>query len=391
MGKPLIAVAVVALCSMIACGGPSTTTTTPPASKLFRKGPYILLGEPGAAFIAVEVFAAEAPVVEWWPAETSRAEAQSVTAQADGNLWVAELTGLPVEGEVEYRIRTTAGTSKTYRFRSGVGWGESFRFAVIGDTHSGEGIHGELVAGMVRDEPDFLIHIGDMVAAPDEQQSWQQFFATEAALFAETPIFPVMGHHDRGDTGLYEHYWQLDRWAYGQPHYVRDLGHVRLAVATADLACTGSTCPEVGFFRHSLNEAAESGMMSILAVHQAPYSSGAHGSYLEMRDSVAQLAGPAGVELVLSGHDHDYERTKPIDGVTYVVTGSGGAPTRPVRDKIPESAVVRVDSHYLLIDVEADRMILRATNLTGDTFDTHIINPVGSSVSPRTRTIEAPE
>jgi hypothetical protein len=37
-----------------------------------------------------------------------------------------------------------------------------------------------------------------------------------------------------------------------------------------------------------------------------------------------------GVQLYINGHDHNYERSKPIDGITYLVVGGGGASLRPV-------------------------------------------------------------
>ena len=76
---------------------------------------------------------------------------------------------------------------------------------------------------------------------------------------------------------------------------------------------------------------------------------------------------------MIAGHDLDYERTRSIDGTTYMVSGSGGAPIRPVNPR-SFTAEARTEPHYVLIDVESDRMILRAVNLQGDTFDTYVID-----------------
>ena len=37
-----------------------------------------------------------------------------------------------------------------------------------------------------------------------------------------------------------------------------------------------------------------------------------------------------GVQLYINGHDHNYERSTPIDGITYLTVGGGGAALRPV-------------------------------------------------------------
>ena len=94
--------------------------------------------------------------------------------------------------------------------------------------------------------------------------------------------------------------------------------------------------------------------------------------------AIFRLLYEHGVEIVVNGHDHDYERTNPIDGTTYIVSGSAGAPIREVKPHA-FSATVRTEPHYVLIDVEKDRLFLRAVNLAGNTFDSTVIpaNPPG--------------
>ena len=70
--------------------------------------------------------------------------------------------------------------------------------------------------------------------------------------------------------------------------------------------------------------------------HHPLYSSGGHGSVATMRAAWALLQA-AGAELVLSGHDHDYERFAPQDaqgrrdrlGLRQFVVGTGGAYPTP--------------------------------------------------------------
>jgi Calcineurin-like phosphoesterase len=63
--------------------------------------------------------------------------------------------------------------------------------------------------------------------------------------------------------------------------------------------------------------------------HHPLYSSGMHGSDRDLIERLAPLFSRYQVQLYLSGHDHNYERTKLIDGTTYLVCG-GGSNTRPV-------------------------------------------------------------
>jgi hypothetical protein len=61
-------------------------------------------------------------------------------------------------------------------------------------------------------------------------------------------------------------------------------------------------------------------------MHNPVYSSGQHGSSEKIQKIVLPLFEKHRVHIVFTGHDHGYERTKSINGVTYVVTGGGGAP-----------------------------------------------------------------
>ena len=93
-----------------------------------------------------------------------------------------------------------------------------------------------------------------------------------------------------------------------------------------------------------------------------------------MREVVGELAPRFGVELVLAGHDHDYERTKPVDGVTYIVAASAGATIRKLSPS-SFSEVLRTEPHFVLFDVDRGSLVGRVINLQGDTFDSFVIPP----------------
>lgn len=81
--------------------------------------------------------------------------------------------------------------------------------------------------------------------------------------------------------------------------------------------------------------------------HQPLFSSGEHGPETDVRP-LFEVLYEAGAEVVLSGHDHDYERFAPqtpdgqVDwsrGITQFVVGTGGKSLRPFEDVLPNSEV----------------------------------------------------
>ena len=90
-----------------------------------------------------------------------------------------------------------------------------------------------------------------------------------------------------------------------------------------------------------------------------------------------QLILPLAVRLVMQGHNHHYERFKPLvdgaqtvqgKGVTYLVTGGGGRSLYSLGAE--ERRVVGVEEHHFLVG-EADecRISIRAISKTGEQLD----------------------
>jgi predicted phosphodiesterase len=404
--------ALAALAGALGCGVPSgmerVSDWDEPEPGMFATGPYILLGSSGTAYVALKADGIPAPTVEWWvggPEEGRRAaegsaasaglmasppsisteprpageadrrqarEVRSITARRSDDLWVAELRGLPSGPAIRYRVKSALGTTPEYRFRAGAEQGKRFRFAVFGDTRTGHTVHRSIVEAVAREKVDFTINTGDMVERGGRQEQWTRFFQIERPLLHETPIVPLIGNHDVSGRDYFRRYFLHALWSDDQHYFVREWGNLRVIGVDSGIECREG-CSQYYFAERALAEGQRRGQLMVMAMHYPPYSSGEHGSSADTQGPISALARRHGVELVVAGHDHNYERTKPIAGTTYVVSGSSGAPIRPLRPSW-FTAEARTEPHYVLIDVEANRLILRAVNLAGDTFDTTVID-----------------
>ncbi len=346
-----------------------------PKAGLFATGPYIVVGDNQEAHIAFSAELQEAPIATWWrKGADADAFKQSVRARKVGDLWVAMLSDLPRGPELSYQIQSTLGTTPVYDFRIGVPPKQPFRFAAFGDTRTGHEVHRSVVEAVARERVAFVVHTGDMVERGGKREQWRRFFQIERPLLVDTPIVPAVGNHDIGSRHYFRHYFLHRLWAQNRRYFARDWGNVRVVIMDGGIECRDG-CQQYAVVRRLLAEGSKQGKFLVMMLHYPPYSSGTHGSHLGVQKPIRQLSRRYGVELVIAGHDHHYERSKPVDGTTYIVSGSAGAPIRPV-DPEPFSAVVRTEPHYVLVDVETDRLILRAVNLRGDTFDTTVIGPV---------------
>jgi hypothetical protein len=78
------------------------------------------------------------------------------------------------------------------------------------------------------------------------------------------------------------------------------------------------------------------------------------------------------VQLVLAGHDHDYERMTPQNGVQHIVTGGGGVGTRPVGSSA-FTAFSEDVIHFVYADVRTDELLLHAVDGNGQEFDSVVV------------------
>lgn len=105
----------------------------------------------------------------------------------------------------------------------------------------------------------------------------------------------------------------------------------------------------------------------IVTLHHPPYSSGRHGSTPGAQEVLEPILRRHAVDLVLAGHDHHYERTRPIHGITYVISGGGCKTTRVGRSDF--TVVAESSLNFLHVQVRGDRLIGTAIRPDGHVID----------------------
>jgi 3',5'-cyclic AMP phosphodiesterase CpdA len=215
---------------------------------------------------------------------------------------------------------------------------------------------------------DFVLLAGDLAYDSGRRDELEaNVFDVYGEMMGQVPFFPASGNHDyatedaapfREAFALFENGGEegRERW------YSFDWGPVHVAVLdTEQVSATQASWLDADL-------AASDRPFEIVLLHRPPYSSGSHGSDGAVQSTFVPIFVEHGVDLVLAGHDHDYERTHPIYGVTYVVTGGGGRGTRDVGDSEFTAYSVQV-AHFVHVTVEPTRMRLVAIDALGEPFD----------------------
>jgi 3',5'-cyclic AMP phosphodiesterase CpdA len=110
--------------------------------------------------------------------------------------------------------------------------------------------------------------------------------------------------------------------------------------------------------------------------HHPLYSSGdRHGSDIRLRDVLEPLFLKYNVSVVLTGHDHFYERVKPQKGITYFVVGSGGQLRAGNIDR--QSGLTDkgfdTDLAFMAAEIVGDQMYFNAISRGGQIVDSGAI------------------
>ena len=289
------------------------------------------------------------------------------------------LSGLGPGSRYYYRVKEAGEKSEIARFHTASeGEYSRFAFAVIGD--SGRGRKGQLaVAALLeRLEPDLILHTGDIVYPSGEERHYdRRFFVPYGRLLKEVPIFPILGNHDleRGNGAAYLNNFHLprnDTQGTGR-YYSFNWGNVHFVALNSELYHGDhSYRPEEQktWLDRDLKETRQP--WKIVYFHRPIYSSSKHGSDERIREDLEPVLVRHEVDLVFSGHDHVYERTVPIRGVTYVVSGGCGKGLYPAGSSewtafsksIYHAVLVRVDGKRLSLEaVEPDDSVLDRLDL----------------------------
>jgi acid phosphatase type 7 len=245
---------------------------------------------------------------------------------------------------------------------------EPVRFLAFGDSGGGGADQYALLDQMYTVPYDLIVHTGDIAYDDGTLAQYEDnVFGVYADLFRNIPFFPAAGNHDHrtlqgapfrevfslpGGTG--------DKW------YSFDWGRVHFVALDTE----ADYSMQARWLEQDL--AANTQPWTIIYFHKPMYSSGHHGSDLRLRSKLEPILVKYGVQLVLAGHDHNYERIKPQQGVAYVVTGGGGIGTRPV-GKSSFTALSEDVIHFVYGEVHADELILHAIDATGREFDSTVV------------------
>ena len=248
---------------------------------------------------------------------------------------------------------------------------KSVRFAVIGDNGTGEQPQYDIAAEMEAYENvvhyQFVIMMGDNIYGGHKPKDFERKFETpyKPLLDADVKFYACLGNHDNSDETLYKPFNMN-----GQRYYTFKKGDVQFFAFDSNYMDP----TQLDWIQQQLRES--NAKWKIAFFHHPLYSDGRfHGPDVDLRNQLMPIFEKYGVNVVMSGHDHVYERFKPESGIYFFLVGnSGELRYHNLRhDSDIMAAGFDTDRTFMLVEIAGDKLYFQTITRTGQTVDSGVL------------------
>lgn len=287
------------------------------------------------------------------------------------------------------------GTTYVYRVGDGENWSklqefstlqrkQSFEFAVLGDTQSPAdlSLFNQILGDLNQKDLAFMIHVGDLIDESAKFKQWDDVLGimSHYSKIRSTDLVATLGNHEyMGDSN-----GRLAKSIFNSPEngpdvdkggtYSVDYNNIHISVLgfTSDDEVLNQ---QLEWLKEDVKNSNKP--WKILVTHKPPYYTNPFGGNEIMKEKLPPVVDELGIDIVFSGHDHSYGRTKKIkdgkedpNGTVYVVAGTTG---KKHYDAVADEKFdfVNMDNIAVSMQAKVDKNQITFTTITseGETID----------------------
>lgn len=245
----------------------------------------------------------------------------------------------------------------------------SLRFAVIGDSGSGDTAEAQIAQQMasIRAQAkfDFVLTVGDNLYGGSSPSDYELRFSKpfKPLLDQGVKFYAALGNHDNTNEISYAPFHMN-----GSRYYTFQEQDAQFFVLDSNYLDS----PQIEWLKNELQKS--TAPWKIAYFHHPLYSSGKrHGSDMDLRTVLEPILQTYRVNVVLQGHDHIYERIRAQGGIVYFVIGnSGQLRTGGIATNGIKAAGFDSDQCFMLAEIVGDEFYFQAISRAGDTVDSGV-------------------
>lgn len=226
-----------------------------------------------------------------------------------------------------------------------------------------------------------VMAVGDLAYYQGSAQQFRECYGPTWGRH-RTRTRPVPGNHEYESPGAqpYFDYFGILAGTPGEGYYSYDLGAWHIIALNSNFngllgrVAVDETSAQVQWLREDLAE--NRARCALAYFHHPLFASGPNGPWVQMRP-IWRVLYEAGVEVVVNGDDHAYERFAPLDpdgrrdaarGIRQFVVGTGGAPLVQAQRVDANSEIRRAAWGVLKLTLEMDSYTWEFVPIDGETF-----------------------
>ncbi|HFC30830.1 MAG TPA: metallophosphoesterase family protein, partial [Oceanospirillales bacterium] len=312
------------------------------SSAIIERGPYLQSQSPNSVVVKWRTTNAGNSRVIWGTdVNNLNQTASDATVSTEHEV---KLTGLPANTTIYYAVGTTSGTftpiGEHYKFKTppANGTRQPVRFWVIGDSGTANTNAQAVKEAYLNYQPniatDLWIMLGDNAYNQGADNEYQAaVFDMYPELLKTSALWSTIGNHDSAnansltETGVYYDNFALPKQAATdgistgadsgkEAYYSFDYANIHFVVLNSQETNATFRTGMINWLNNDLAISASD--WTIALWHHPPYTKGTHDSDAEarliyMRENILPILENRGIDLVLTGHSHAYERSWLLD------------------------------------------------------------------------------
>lgn len=352
--------------------------------KQISKGPIVQLVDDNLAMVSWESWQTGAGTLKW---DNSTFRINGVLANYYANNDRVQVYRQFVKtkpGPVSYSVTPNGRKTRTFNITiPAVARKTTIRIAALGDSQFGYQSFSLLLPEIMKHQPDAFLHLGDMAQNPWKDSDWQVYFfdvLRHAHMISTLPFLITQGNHDVYDGHAAAYFPppnELPHKPVGN-YYALTLGAARIIVMDSN----SEHEVQLDWLKKELKSTnSKKAPFRIVIVHVPPFIEyweptvwrAGENNWSQYVQRAVPIFEKYKVDLVLSGHQHNYQRGV-RKRVTYVISGGGGGPLD--RERVENWEMYEktiIEHHYILLDISESQLNVTMMLKNGDVKDNFLI------------------
>jgi len=207
----------------------------------------------------------------------------------------------------------TWGSQQTFGTAPDVSNTSNYTFCAMGDCRDYPATLTTVTNLATARKPAFVLFNGDLTLAGNSATQYNTFFTAASNFLANSLVYHVEGNHDAASPTMFSNLWDLPKTGSTNLYYSFRYGNtIFISLNSNDTSNT----TQFSWLKSTLATAASDPTIiwKVVSFHHAFFNTGSHtGDMDNARTSWWKAFDDYGVDLVLNGHDHNYQRTYPIN------------------------------------------------------------------------------